>query len=77
MSDAYFSRAERTRIDADQQGLARSAIGTKATGIHRAFGPGCTRVGGIYFTAITPYSFAGACRVLSAAPWSGPSAPSS
>jgi hypothetical protein len=52
-------------------------IGTKATAIIRIFSPGRTRVGGIYFTAMTPSSDAGACRVLAAAPWKGPAAPTS
>ncbi len=52
-------------------------IGTKATGIHRVFGPGRTRVRGIYFTAMARNTGAGACRVISAQPWWGPNGPTS
>ena len=41
-------------------------IGTRATVIRRVFGPGRSRIGGIYFTAIRPNMEAGACRVVSA-----------
>jgi hypothetical protein len=44
-------------------------IGTRATVLNRIFGPGRTRVGGIYFSARTPNTLAGACRPVSAQPY--------
>jgi hypothetical protein len=44
-------------------------IGTRATQINRIFGPGRTRVSGIYFSATTPNTLAGACRPVSAQPY--------
>lgn len=52
-------------------------IGTRATMIRRVFSPGRARVGGIYFTAARPDMEAGACRVISAAPYPWPSGPTS
>jgi hypothetical protein len=44
-------------------------IGTRATQINRIFGPRRTRVSGIYFSARTPNTLAGACRPVSAQPY--------
>jgi hypothetical protein len=46
-------------------------IGTRATLINRIFGPGRTRIGGIYFSARMRNTLAGACRPVSAQPYRG------